>query len=553
MKCLSCGNEIPNVSTVCPFCGTAIESVQNGNSSEQGSSPQMKSLEQTQVLEPTQNESLETTMVLDQVVLDTSSAVEKSEEGLAEELALENPQIPAEEEPILYQTPTEATTFPEDLVIDANPLNQPDLGNGEKIANVAPPPMVQKKSKKNLFILIGIVIFIALMGVAFFLYTTLFKSATKRVDAIVDGVFKLANNSQRYEGKASGNVTFKTDIIVDKDSFKGTLEGKYAYDFKQKLVDLSVTLAEANYNDTSFIGTDPLKVQAYLYDKKAYILFLNFYENYIYDTIDNYDELFDSIFKEDVQYQVILNGMKNALKSGINAMTMKQTVEEKTIGSKTERVNVVSIVLNEANQKRFTNAFFNQLKNNAKFLEEYAKSSNQTVDEIKEDLDEAKEKIKYTNTNSQIEIYTSTFGTAFKGLKWFEGRESIELYPEGKNCIVDGNFEEANIHLLLTNSLKNTKTEKIQNLKIEFEVNTLKESHTIKGTVEMEDKADREPKVEKVNTKNSVEASHIPEADQQRILNNIMEYGNFKSLFGSLIVPGQSFPQVTIPENEIGL
>ncbi len=536
MKCISCGNEIPDVSTICPFCGSGNTPVKPIENTEE--------MEHTQVLEPLSQETIESTQA--------QVGVEGENTSL---------QTPVEDSPILYETPTEKPTLPEDLVVDANPLNQPELvKDGEKITNITPPP-VQEKSKKKLFILIGSVVLVLLLLVVFFLYMALFKSAEKRVDAVLNGLFQTINVNQKIVEKASGNSKIKADLTMDNNNFKGILEEKYAYDFKQKLADVTFTLSEANYNNTSYIGSEPLKLQTYLYDKKAYILLPNFYENYIYNTIEDYDKIFDSIYKEDVQYQVIINGLKNALKASVKATSMKQTVEKKTIGKKAEQVNVITISLNEANQKRFINTLFNQLKNNTKFLEECSKLSDSTVDELKEKLDEAKEEIEYTKTNAQIEIYTSTFGTSFKGIKYIEGSQTLELYPIGKNYIIDGNLKEMSIYLKLNNTLKNTKTEEVQNLKVEFSANTKEDEHTIKGTVEIEGSLDKEPKVEKVNTKNSVEASHIPEADKERILNSIMQYGNFKSIFEkigeSMTIPSQSItptvPQITIAENEAGV
>ena len=302
--------------------------------------------------------------------------------------------------------------------------------------------------------------------------------------------------------------------------------------------------------DLELIDKDPLKLELYTAESKAYILLENFYENYIYSDIEGYDSLFEGIEQNDINYTLILQGFINAIKSGLKAASNTQTVKDVTLDGKTQKANVVTIILNKNNKKIILERIISHMKNNTKFLEEFAKLSSMSVDELKDSLDESIEDMEYGEESPTLEIITDKKGSSLLGIRLYDEKANFELAKVTSGYKLSFKQDQKDVfNLVYTSSSTTNSTAKETSQKIEL-TSYDEDNNLLKASLEIAVKDDINPKVEKINTKNSVNYQNISAEDQQKILTNISNFGNlgllFQSFFGGIMTPSTQNPYGTI-------
>lgn len=504
MKCINCGNKIQDGLNVCPECGTDI-------SSQVPITPTTPVLPQDQdmVLTSDENDIVEESMP----TLEVETSILRVEEEIDNN---DEPIIEGDNESIDkdMSTPVDVETF---------------LGlNGEKIGSSAP-VIGKKKSKKGLIITI-ILILLVIIGAGVFIYFYEFKSADKRLEILAKNLFSVStkiNNNQ--VGLSSGKYEISGKMSSEDEAFSLALNGNYAVDLKNELLDFTVNATSLNIGEE--LLSSPLNLELYLNDSKMYLLLQNFYDKYIYVTVPEVDELFKTV--NDINYSVLANGLQNALTNSLKAAEVEQKIEDITIDGKKHKANVIRIVWTANNQEKITTEFYRTLANDKDYVAECAKIVGISEEEMKKQILENLENQEYEEEDSRIEIYSALLGDSLYGIKILDKYEDenyiFEVYPIDNGYAITGTSDgQTNLKI---------------DIKISSEANskTVTSNTSIEATISVEEKVyklelnvniikDVEPKVEKVNVENSIGVEDLTEEDMQTILNKILSFGNLESL-----------------------
>ncbi len=563
MKCISCGNLIPDASTVCPYCNAPVEpkstntpvyNVENANASNATN----ESTNQTVVPQTP------TAPVLpqDQGMSLNPLPEEEPKAPVGENVGATNlnsgaqpaspvaPVTPAPTEPAAnvsnplpsadaMQVPISATAAPTTAEVgptaSTNPnenepvvlSNQGELTNvGMKIATEA--PVKEKKSPKKLIIILVIILLLAIIvGGGVYAYFYEFKSGEKRIDAVVNNILSFTSSLKNDAiEKSSGSYDITLNVGANEEQYSLKLDGKYAVDLPSKMIDYTANVNSLSVNQE--LLPQPLNVELYLYDAKAYVLLQNFFSKYIYTDIEGYDDLFAGVEQNDIDYQLIINMFKMALKSGLKASAFTQTIEDVNIGSTKEKANVVRIRFDQANKRRIITAIINSLMNNKRGLEEFAKISDSTADALKESLQKYLDELEIPDENNDVtfEIITKLMGEKFLGLKLYaeETKRSIVLYPITNGYKLEAKEDTKNVlDLSYVSTSKRTKETIDKNYKIDAVIYISDVAYNI--NLELTQKKDINPKVEKVNVRESVNVAYLTLEDVQTIRNNLANFG----------------------------
>lgn len=595
MKCISCGNLIPDASVVCPYCNSKVQpeapatpvydvkpsepvmtpppvasSEQNLMTSAIPETPSQPVLPQDQGMSfasavssntgatnnsvstgtvqssdgmmssgtPVQGRPAETNSTAS--VGQVSTPLQPSENSLNNVGAINNSQ-PVNPAPVgntVNQNSGVSSNngmVPPQPPINANPneaqvlANQGQVVSGEKIATMTPAEPKKKKKGKLILIIVIAVILLALIGGGVFVYFYEFRSGDTRIDKVVNGLLSFTNGVKNENVElGSGSYTIDATIGADDQQFGFALNGKYAFDLSKKLVDTTVNVESLNLGQE--LLEEELNLEVYLYDSKMYLLFQNFFEKYISYPIEGYDELFSGVEQNDINYALIINAYKTAIKSALKASNYSQTIKDVDINGSTQKANVITMNLTEANQKSMIRAFVNTLKNNNTALEEMAKVSGEDVATIESNLDAMIDNDDYLLNNSMvIEIYTEMLGDEFLGVHCTMDTEDdttniIDLFPitNGYSLSVREDDQEM-INMDVTSTEKNTSTTRESTVSVTavfYSDGTAANIEVSMGIVE-----DVNPNVEEVNVRNSVDYRYLSDAEKQQIINSVSQFG----------------------------
>lgn len=319
MRCNACGNEIPNGSTMCPFCGSAIK---NENDVEKTQTTGVE-VEKVNVQDNLQQAPIE-----NQASSSTENSIDVERDAFNQSSASEN------EASYIMDATGEHTVVStgSDLV---TPTIEPN----------------KKKSKKGLIIGIIvalIIVIVAILGI--FGYMFLYKSADKRISNVIDNAFKQVSSVSNDEKKASGTLSMDGRVSVGSTTYSAKLSAKYGVDLTKKIMNFDASIESLNIGMELLDET--LKVNTYLKDSNVYLYFSNFYDKYVYTKVDGLDEIFNSTTTTDVDSKVLIDGFKDAIKAGLLAADKTQKMKANS--------NVVTIKLNKENQTKISNAAKNQ-------------------------------------------------------------------------------------------------------------------------------------------------------------------------------------------------
>lgn len=614
MKCISCGNLIPDASVVCPYCNSKVQpeapatpvydvkpsepvmtpppvasSEQNSMTSAIPETPSQPVLPQDQGMSfasavssntgatnnsvstgtvqssdgmmssgtPVQGRPAETNSTVS--VGQVSTPLQPSENSLNNVGAINNSQ-PVNPAPVgntVNQNSGVSSNngmVPPQPPINANPneaqvlASQGQVVSGEKIATMTPAEPKKKKKGKLILIIVIAVILLALIGGGVFVYFYEFRSGDTRIDKVVNGLLSFTNGVKNENVElGSGSYTIDATIGADDQQFGFALNGKYAFDLSKKLVDTTVNVESLNLGQE--LLEEELNLEVYLYDSKMYLLFQNFFEKYISYPIEGYDELFSGVEQNDINYALIINAYKTAIKSALKASNYSQTIKDVDINGSTQKANVITMNLTEANQKSMIRAFVNTLKNNNTALEEMAKVSGEDVATIESNLDAMIDNDDYLLNNSMvIEIYTEMLGDEFLGVHCTMDTEDdttniIDLFPitNGYSLSVREDDQEM-INMDVTSTEKNTSTTRESTVSVTavfYSDGTAANIEVSMGVVE-----DVNPNVEEVNVRNSVDYRYLSDVEKQQIINSVSQFGTLGLIVGPYL---QQLLPITTP------
>lgn len=383
------------------------------------------------------NETTDTTVATPEVQQETVEPTVEAPVGQPEVSPVETTnevemQTPAETAPV---APTEESVEAPVTTPDTTSLapEAPETPIGETTAPVtleAPADPTAKKSKKGLIIaIVAIVLVLAILGIAF--YVTQFKSGNKRLETIVDSLFDNATYTEtvkKIKKQQSGtySVSASADLKQDSSSlFSGSVEfnGNYGIDVDKKNAYATLSLENLVYNKSSLLGATGLNATAELDDQTLYLGVTELFDKVIKQDSEDFAETWEELKKlfeetnnkENVDVQLIINGIEAATKASVNAVDVTQTVKSVDgIGN----VNVVTIKLDKTNAVKMSNAFRDSILNNQELIKELATLSDEKEEDIKEMVkDMFDEESISSDLNETIEVYTALLGNELKGFR----------------------------------------------------------------------------------------------------------------------------------------
>lgn len=491
MRCNACGSEIPNGSTMCPFCGSAIKN-ENDVEKTQATGVEIEKINiqnnpQQNPVESQETPSIENNIDVERNVLEQTDVSEKDAS----------------------------------YVMDATGEHTV-VSNGSELVTPTMEP-TKKKGKKGLIIgivLALIVVVVAILGV--FGYMFLYKSADKRITTVIDNAFKKVSNVSNNETKASGTLSLDGRVSVGSTTYSAKLNAKYGVDLANKLMNFDVSVESLNVGMELLDET--LKVNTYLKDSNVYLYFSNFYDKYIYTKVDGLDEIFNSTTTTDIDSKVLIDGFKDAIKAGLLAADKTQKMKANS--------NVVTIKLNKENQAKIANAAKKSILENDKFLTELSKISGKDKSEIKSSLEEETITEQIEDADGYIELLTNIFGNEFEGMNIVTNIFEINITNEDIAFkVMENGKEQANGKIKFT-SKKGAKTNEIT-ANISLTAYISEKAYTIELNVKNE--SDVNPSVENPDLKNAVEFSSLSQEDILDIYTKVSKFGKLGSILSNYI------------------
>ena len=148
--------------------------------------------------------------------------------------------------------------------------------------------------------------------------------------------------------------------------------------------------------------------------------------------------------------------------------------------------------------------------------------------------------MEFSDDSQTLEIITNTKGSSLLGIRVYDDEATLELAQVANGYKVSFNKDKKDVFKIVYTSTQNTNsTVKETSSKIDLEVYS--DDTLVKISLDMNVKDDVNPSIEKKNTKNSVSASNISAEDQQKILENIYNFGNLglliQSSLGGVMTP----------------
>lgn len=539
MKCITCGNLIPDASNVCPYCNSKVEP-------SASATPVFNTNEGNSVIPNTpsqpvlpQDQNMVNTPVAP--VTPTENVQPMQSETLSVTPVESTPVAPVQNVEVSVQPATPVTqtsvTEPMSVAPAMNSINpQGEVVDGTKIGSSLPPKEKKKKKKGMIIGLVVALVVLLIGGLAVFAYFYEFKSADKRLEAVVTNLMSFTSSFNNATEKASGKYNVDVKLSSGDTTMSGALKGTYAVDLENRIMDYTFDLESLNLGQE--LVNQPINLELYYNDSKVYVLLQNFYDNYIYDEVPQVEEILSTVQDSEINYAIVLNAIRNATVVGTKALTKTQTVEDVTINGTKKKTNVVKIVMTAQNQRAFTNSFVRNLANNTSFIAEMAKISDYSEAELKENLLATLEDVEYENNSSSIEVYTALMGNTLDGIKMniVDEDESyiLEIYPvtngyglkvkEGTNSVLEGTFVESK-------KVTSTTRENTMN----YNVTLFQEGTSYKLELVLSVIDDINPKVEKVNVKNSINRMYLTAADKQLIKQKASEMGTIGLYLPSIL------------------
>lgn len=527
MNCKNCGSVLQPGATVCPNCNTPVQSpTDKPEINGQAVETQVETAQPVEPAQPVENPVVETTPVEpDAPAVDSGNV----------DTPVVNPaptdQVsPIDAQPLKYG---QSTITPE-AIASINPDGS--SVNSDLVGNIAPlEPVKQKNKKKTMIILIVAIVLVLLIGGGILFYMFEYKSADKRIEAVYNYLTSFTENvtNDSVELK-SGSYEINASVSYDDQTYSTNITGKYGIDLANKIMDYTVNVNKLNMGEDLIDET--LSLNLYLNNNKLYVLLENFFDKYIYQEVENVDQLFDAVEQNDINYVTLTRGIKVAIANGLKAMNNTQSIENVKIDGKSKKVNVVRITMTARNVELFTKAFVNSVKNNAGLISELAKLTDMSEDALKENLTESIKDAEYEGMEElKFELYSSIFGSEFLGLKTIlnleENKIVLESLPINEGTRLNLTVEGQKV---LELDIKTTEKKNSTTIDSSFTVEgTILLDSAIKLNIEVKQSDDVNPKVDKVNVKNSVNIENLTEEDYNKIIEKIKDFG----ALGLLITP----------------
>jgi len=592
MRCQNCNNELTEGTTVCPYCNTPV----NNQTNDLSATSVLPVTPNTPVLPTDQGmvvENVKPAVPIENIVTPDTQAIPVVKPEEVKNIV--QPEVNVSNTPVQEEVQTSNVNIqnnnvvPELNIVDvpkmdfSNPVPNNTLENNINPEYIAPSGEVldgtkidgikkddkeiKAKKKKKLIIILVIILIIGIIGgLAYYFYYTQYKTSSKRIDAIVSYLTSSTKTLTNDNIEASsGSYEATINVTHDDEKFETTMSGTYAKDLVAGAYDLTINL-NSLYNNEDMI-TSPLNFELYYNDSKVYVLLQNFYENYIYDEIDDTYDYSNQISQNDISYLNIVSALKTAIGTGLKGMSSNQSFGSRSIDGENKRVNILTYKVTSNNEQAFMKKFYNSLSSNTKFLTEVSNITGKTTDEIKNELtvdntfindllnsignntkimsiisnltgistDDIQNILNINNivdslTNSTIEVYTSMFKQEFEGIKYSKTVDGVTsvmtVYPVTNGYKIA--YKEGSQDILKLNYTKTTKktsTVTENNITLSGTMYINEVAYTIDSSLKLS--GDVNVKSAKVNVKNSINRTYLTNEEKLAIVESSKNIGSF--------------------------
>ena len=526
MKCISCQNEIQDGLATCPVCG-AIQQLNNG--------VQIQPVQPVQPVAPV-------APAVPQQPVQPAVPQQPVQPAVPQAPGVPTPPVAptASTVPPVGPAPQALGTVSQRDAI-AQGIQSGNLVNGmysaDEVVNSKEHQNFvkeEKKSKKKKLIItcILLVLLIAASIGGFMFYKAQFQTANKRITAFFDVVNKEVSSEIKNDTFVKNNGDYKVNLSVTENDkqYELVTDGKFAYDLGH-LIDITANVTSLKYGD-QLIDKDPLNLELYLNDSRAYINLQNLYDKYIYVDFDSFTKLKQNISQNDIVYTVLF---KQAIKDFGNTISLQsstQKIEKSSINGK--NANVVKMQLTSENRKNIMNRYFEMLSEDPVFLEQYTKLSGKDEKAAKEQIESLAKNMTFDSSLVvNAELHTGIFDSSFIGLKisLVKG-DTTEVYIikpiTGGYSIKSTKNKDQVLDLKYTKTKGVTSTTRSTTHNLSGSIFDGKTARNINCSIEINENVVVD--VKEVKVKDSVKITNLTEEDYGTIITNLDKYSKLKSI-----------------------
>lgn len=522
MKCLVCGNELPETAQFCNSCGARVVKPNQGENVN---------------LNNQQINNLESESINNQnVQMDSSSFVNQPNIGPV------NNDVPNvgginNDVPNLNQTITN-----DPINMDNTPnINQPNMdqpnvfspnNNINEERPVENKKEKRKKSKLPIILTIAIILVIAAVAIILWLFvfnkkgpkevfTNFFKTATSKL--LVDDSKKYDTISSKFDLAMNFSSTDTTLSEIFDVTNKVGISGAMQLDYKNKLMNVNLKL---DYDDDQFTN-----LILYGENNNMYMYLDGLYDKYIKTEVDM-DDLYNT---NNDDLNTIKESLDKAFNTALKDDYLSQSKETIKVNGKDKKVTSSVLTIDKSNSANFFGDFFNTLANDDKFVNVISKLNGTEASEVKSELKEVEATFE-GDEKLVISIYTEGVKNDFVGVN---GKTTIDGETVEMSVIKN---DESNYDLIISNgiisyTLKLNITESNDTTKYVISAN----DGTNKIEITLNESVKYNETIEKLDVTNSIDDSLLTDADLEKIQSNLQNNTAFKNIAIDLYqIPGLS-------------
>lgn len=194
-------------------------------------------------------------------------------------------------------------------------------------------------------------------------------------------------------------------------------------DYKNKVCAYNLT---ADYKDKDLLNMDMQ------YNKNFYLIMNNLYDKPIISEESDFSEIFEKSDNDDVK--IVIKKYVEAFNKSLKSEYLNNDEEEVILNGKKEKVRVTILDLTKENSTSLSNDILNYLIDDEEFIKAYAKISDTTVTEAKDELKQGLNE--ETDTDMKISLYTKKVTNEFIKISISSEDTKIEIEPKTEDNIL---------------------------------------------------------------------------------------------------------------------
>ena len=291
------------------------------------------------------------------------------------------------------------------------------------------------KDKKNITILIGIVVVLLLALIIYFGYSLLNPSSKKIFTNFTDSLYsslksatKTDYNSIYFDMELSANVSGTGSVDVEKIINKFNIKLNGGVDYKNKTF---IYNFKTDYNNKELINIDAQ------YNNNLYLTLNNLYDKPIKFEENDLSEMFEKTNNEDanVVAKAVIDAFNNSLDESYFTSDKKEIEQD----GKKLNTKVTTLNINKNNVQEISKKMMDELKNNEEFIKAYAKVNEMEEADVKEEFNS--DNLDSSSFDSltediNINLYTTGFTNDFVKVEFVSDGTIVEIASKEDNQYV---------------------------------------------------------------------------------------------------------------------